>query len=88
MSAFNFTTKLVHHYLLAVTDAQDRQPHIEQTLRRTRRTLVQYAGWSTGQDNRFGGEISYEVFIYVLKRMDFTIDIALTQAARDQLRYL
>jgi hypothetical protein len=88
MPALNLTAKLLHHHLLAITNAKDRQAHIKQTLRRTRAAFVDHAGRATGQNHGFGSKVANEIFVHVLKRMDFAIDIAFAQASRDQLRYL
>ncbi len=88
MAALDLAAQHLHHHLLAIADAQHRHAQIEDAGRRAGRAVVDDAGRATRKDHRFGAKLLQESVCHLLERMDFAIDVQLSQAARDQLRYL
>ncbi len=88
MAAFNATTKAMHHDLLTIADAKDRHAHGERRLRRHRRPFGKDRSGPTRKDDRLGRKLRQKGVSHLLKRMDFTINIQLTQAPRNKLRHL
>ena len=88
VTAQNLAAQHVHHDLLAVTDAEDRNPEVENAFRGARRAVVDHAGRTARKDHGFRRELFQERIGHVLIGVNFAIDVQLPQAARDQLRHL
>ena len=88
MPAFHLAAQAMHHHLLAVTDAQDRHAQPECGFRGHRRAFGKDRGRPPREDDRLWRELCQEGVSDLLKRMNFTIDVQLAQAARNQLRHL
>ena len=58
MAAFDLAAELVHHHLLAVADAEDRQAHLEERLRRARGAVAGDAVGPAREDHGLRGDIS------------------------------
>ncbi|KFG89070.1 hypothetical protein BV98_003163 [Sphingobium herbicidovorans NBRC 16415] len=86
-AAFDIAAHLLHHRLLAIADAQDRDARVKEGLRRAWAVLPHDGRWAARQDDalwlepleRFGGAV---------EGRDFGIDARLAYAPRDQLRHL
>ena len=84
MAGTHFAAKLLAHHLLAVADAKDRQPAIEQDLRCARAVLVANARRRTGKDDPLGLQ-AMKGFLGLRERRDLGIDPRLAHAACDKL---
>ena len=85
MPALHLAAEQMHHRLLAVADAENRNAEFEHLLGRQRRTLRKYRGRSARQDHGLGARL-IEIFLSdVIEGMDFAVDVQLTQTAGDQL---
>jgi hypothetical protein len=82
---FNLAAEQVTHQLLAVTDAQYRDPQLEHQRINRRCALGHDTGGATGQDNGLGLINVEERFIDAETGMDFAVDPGLANASRDQL---
>ena len=71
----NLTAKLLHHGLLAIADAKNRDVHVEYGLRCPRRPLAGYAVGATGKNDRFGCKCSQKRVVDHLVWVNFAIDI-------------
>ena len=76
--------ELMGHRLLAVADAEDRQPAVEKMLRRARALIPHHRARSAGQDYALGLK-PLEGFVCGVERDDFRIDAGFADAPRDQL---
>ena len=83
----HLAAQLGGHHLLAVTDAENREPRVEQHLRRARGALVAHAGRRSGQDDALG-LYPFERLFGLGERRDLGIDARFAHAARDQLSHL
>ncbi len=88
LAAFDLAAELMHHDLLAITDAKDRYAEVKNFLRGTRAAVAGDAIWATGKDDRLGRHLVDHIHGHGLIGVDFAIDVQLTQAARNQLRHL
>ena len=88
MPAFDATTQLVHHDLLTITNAQDRNAHVKRGLGRAGASLSGDTIGTTGKDDRLGRELGQKRICDVLIGVDFAINVQLAQTSRNQLRYL
>ena len=81
---FNRAAKLRRHKLLAVANTEDRHAEFKDDIIRARTACVRDTGRTTGEDDRFRGEVFDEGFIDLIKRVNFRIDAALSHTASDQ----
>ena len=88
VAAFDLTTQTMHHHLLAVAYPKDRHAQIKHTHWRHRRTFRKNGSWPAREDDGPWRKGRKKGIIHFVKRMDFAIDIQLSQAARDKLRDL
>ena len=88
MARLNLAAQLMHHHLLAITDAQNRNAQIENLLRGTRRSLAGHTIRPPGKDHSFGRHLAHHFHGHILIWVDFTIDIQLAQTTGNQLRHL
>ena len=88
MSAFHTSTQLVHHDLLTITNAKDRNTHVKRGLGCAGATLTCHTVGATRKDDRLGCKVGQKRICDVLIGMDFAINVQLAQTPRNQLRYL
>ena len=88
MAAFHLAAQAMHHDLLAVADAEDRDAHVKDACGRHRRAFGKDGGGAARKDHRLGGEGLQEGVVHLVEGMDLAIDVQLAQATRDQLRHL
>ena len=84
MPRANLAAELLGHYLLAITNAEDRQAAVEQDLRCARAAFVAYAGGRSRQDDTLGLE-PVECLLRLDEGGDLGIHAGLAHAARDEL---
>ncbi len=85
--ALDLAAELEGHGLLAVADAEHRDPGLVDRHRRQRRALVEHRGGSAGEDDGLGREPGHPL-LGLGKRHDFAVDARLADAPRDELGYL
>ena len=85
VAAFNLAAKAMHHDLLAIADAQHRNPDLEHVQWRHRRALGKDRRRPARQDDGLRREIGKEGVGHLVEGMNLAIDIQLAQAARDKL---
>ena len=88
VAAFDLAAQLVHHHLLAVTDAQDRHAIVENLLRGAGRALARDAVRPAREDHGTRRHLAHEIHRDILIGVNLAINIQFAQAACDQLRYL
>ena len=88
VAAFDLAAEAMHHHLLAIADAEDRDAHVEDARRRHRRAFGKDRSRTAGEDHGLGGKGAEEGVVHLVERVDLAIDVQLAQAARDQLRHL
>jgi hypothetical protein len=85
MAAFYFAAQAVHHDLLAVADAEEGDAEGEKRGWWHWGAVGENGRWATRQDYRFGGKVCKKGVGDFVERMDFAVDIQLSQPARDKL---
>ena len=85
VATFDLAAEAMHHDLLAVADAKQGHAECEQRLRGHWRAVGEDGSGPTGQDHRFGGEFRKERVGDFVERVDFAVDVQLSQASCDKL---
>ena len=88
LARFDPSAQVVHHDLLSVTDAKDRNTHLIGRLRWSRAAFAHHAVGAAGENDRLRLEFLQERLGDILIGVDFTIDVQLAQATGDQLGHL
>ena len=88
MSTFHTSAQLMHHDLLTIANAQNRNAHVKRGLGCAGAALTRHAIRTTRKDDRFRRKGGQKRISDVLIRVDFAINVQLAQTPRDQLCYL
>ncbi len=84
-AGFDHAAQLLHHNLLAVTNAKNRQTQIKNPLWNARGPFFSDTARPAGQDNALGIIGLDFIHIGLIKRPYFTINTTFAHAARNQL---
>ena len=87
-TTFDASAKFLHHDLLAIANAKDRDTIVENTLGWARRAVSYNRIWTSRKDHSLRCQSVHKVHRDILIGVDLAIDVELAEASRNQLRHL